>query len=135
MHNKSFALRKRKNMDGFYERKRWWFGLPWTFTTYEADESILKRRTGLLSTKEETCYLYKIQDVSLQRSLGEKMFGLGTVICYSGDVTSPTLDLKRIKNSTQIRDWLLESCEQARIKRRSIMVQDVGMHAMHDFED
>lgn len=37
----------------WYERKRLWCGLPWTFTKYGMDEGRLFVETGFLNTREE----------------------------------------------------------------------------------
>lgn len=63
----------------FQERKRWlFFGLPFTFTTYRVTEEYITVKSGLLRQKEDDCYMYKIVDTRLVRSLPERFFGLGT---------------------------------------------------------
>ena len=65
----------------FKEKKRWVFlGLPFTFTTYTITEEIVTIDEGFLNRKEDDCYMYKIQDVTLTTSLFERIMGLGTVI-------------------------------------------------------
>ena len=73
-------------MDQFVEKKRTlFFGLPWTFTTYSINEELLKKKEGLFTLKEDSCYLYKIQDVTLTKSLMERLFGLSTIsLCQEG---------------------------------------------------
>ncbi|MHB8131440.1 MAG: PH domain-containing protein, partial [Mobilitalea sp.] len=74
----------------FKERKRWLFlGLPFTFTVYTVQEDKLTIQEGLLNQKTNDCYMYKVQDATLQRSLMERVFGLGTVVCFTGDTTHP----------------------------------------------
>ena len=74
----------------YVERKRWVFlGLPFTFTKYTINDEVITIDTGLLNTVENDCYLYKVQDVELKTSLMERIFGLGTVACYTGDNTHP----------------------------------------------
>lgn len=120
---------------GYKERKRvMFFGLPWTFTVYEIEEEVVTIRQGLLTLKENDCYMYKIQDVVLVRSLLERMFGLGTVICHTGDVTHPTLELKHIKNAKEIKNYLLEQSEEARRRRRTLNTLDIGADGA-DLED
>ncbi|MBQ6887701.1 MAG: PH domain-containing protein [Lachnospiraceae bacterium] len=111
----------------FCERKRWVFlGLPFTFTKYTVKTESLTINSGLLKSFENDCYMYKIQDVEHTATLFEKMFGLGTVICYTGDTTHPKLMLEHIKHSKEIKNFILEASEKARVKRRTLNTLDIG---------
>lgn len=120
----------------FVERKRWLFlGLPFTFTKYTIKEDLITIDTGLLKTVENDCYMYKVQDVQLTATLMEKMFRLGTVICFTGDTTDPRLELVHIKNARAVKDFILEMSEAARIKRRTVNMLDIGSGDMADLDD
>ena len=111
----------------FRERKRWvFFGLPFTFTVYTIKEDVITVNTGILNREENDCYMYKVQDVTLSASLVEKMFGLGTVTCYTGDTTHPTLTLQHIKHSREVKEFILRQSEEARLKRRTVNMLDIG---------
>ena len=115
----------------FVERKRWLFlGLPFTFTKYIIKEKVLTIDSGFFKKVENDCYMYKIQDVELNASLMERAFGLGTVICYTGDTTHPKLSLVHIKNARAVKDFILEASETARLKRRTINTVDIGVGDM-----
>lgn len=117
----------------YVERKRLlFFGLPWTFTKYTIREDDVVINSGFLRTCENNCYMYKIQDVELQASLMERIFGLGTVVCYTGDTTHPRLLLERIKNAKEIKDYILKESEEARRKRRTLNTLDIGSEVMAD---
>lgn len=111
----------------YRERKRLlFFGLPWTFTVYTITDSVLTTNAGLFNTEENDCYMYKVQDVKLTQSLIEKIFNLGTVTCYTGDATDGRITLVHIRNYKEIKTFLLKASEAARIKRRTLNLQDIG---------
>ena len=117
----------RGKMAEFIERKRLlFFGLPWTFTKYQVGEDVITINRGLLKTTENDCYMYKVQDVQLKVSLTERIFGLGTVVCYTGDTTDPNLLLEHIRNAKAVKDYILRASEEARIKRRTLTTLDIG---------
>lgn len=120
-------INKEEKTVAFRERKRiLFFGLPFTFTVYTVSNVVVTVDTGFLNREENDCYMYKIQDVTLKRSLVERMFGLGTVVCYTGDVTSPQLVLSHVKHAREIKEYLLDESEQARLKRRTLNMQNIG---------
>ncbi len=117
----------------YVERKRLlFFGLPWTFTKYTVREDDVVINSGFLKTCENNCYMYKIQDVELQVSLMERIFGLGTVVCYTGDTTHPRLLLERIKHAKEIKDYILKESEEARRKRRTLNTLNIGSEGIDD---
>ena len=120
----------------FIERKRLLFlGLPWTFTKYTVKEDVITINTGFLNTQENDCYMYKVQDVQLKTSFWERIFKLGTVLCYTGDSTSPVLTIEHIKNAKAVKDFVLEMSEKARIKRRTMTMLDISAGGEVDAAD
>lgn len=111
----------------YQERKRiLFFGLPWTFTKYTVGEEMLTINSGLLKTEENDCYMYKVQDVKMTTTLVERIFGLSTIICYTGDVTHPQISLEHIKHAKEIKSFILEAAETARQKKRTLNTLDIG---------
>ena len=120
----------------YVERKRWLFlGLPFTFTKYIIKEDVITFDSGLLKTVENDCYMYKVQDVELTTTLIEKMFGLGTVVCYTGDTTHPKLLLEHIRHAREIKDFILKESEEARLRRRTVNMLDIGSDVSDDDGD
>lgn len=120
-------------MQKFVEKKRTaLFGLPIYFTTYIITDELLQTREGLLKVVENDCYLYKIQDVTLSRTLLERIFGLSTITCYTGDTTSPKLVLQHIKNGSEIKDYLVKTSDEARLKRRTINTLNINADDVDD---
>ena len=73
------------------DRKRPIFGLPLSFTVYTLLEDKLLIDTGILSTNQEEIKLYRIMDLTLKRSLLQRIFGVGSIHICSADKTTPEL--------------------------------------------
>lgn len=122
--------------DKFTERKRWVFlGLPFTFTVYHIGENVLTVDTGFFKRVENDCYMYKVQDVELTASFFERLFKLGTVICYTGDTTHPKLLLEHVRHAKEIKNYILGASEEARMKRRTLNTLNIGAEAIDDDPD
>ena len=100
------------------DRKRTIFGLPWSFTRYKLTDDKLIVSTGIFSINEEEIRLYRIMDVTLKRSFGERLWGLGTIHICSSDKTTPELDIKRVRQSSDVKEMLSDMVEAARKKNR-----------------
>lgn len=119
----------------FVERKRWVFlGLPFTFTKYIVKEDVITIDAGFFKKIENDCFMYKVQDVEHSASLGERLFGLGTVVCFTGDTTHPKLLLQHVKNSKAIKNFILEASEQARMKRRTLNTLNIGTDDLDEMD-
>ena len=101
------------------DRKRWTFlGLPWTFTKYTCTPEKFIVESGIFSTKEEEIRLYRILDLTLERSFWQRIFGLGTICCDTVDKSSPRLVIKNIKNPRNVKELVSEAVEEERLKKR-----------------
>ena len=100
------------------DRKRIIFGLPWTFTKYALTKEKLFIQTGVFNLKEEEVRLYRIMDVTLRRSLWERLFGLGTIHCCSADKSGPEFDILHIRHSGEIKNMLSDMIEVQRTEKR-----------------
>lgn len=110
----------------YREKKRWlFFGLPFTFTTYVVKDEIITVQEGLLNRTENDCYMYKIVDVRLETSLAERIFGLGTVHCFSSDVTDPDLRIRHVRRAREIKDFILRQSEEERRRKRTLNTQNL----------
>ena len=120
----------------FVEQKRWLFlGLPFTFTQYVIKEDMITVDTGVFTKVENDCYMYKVQDVEHTASIWERMAGLGTIVCYTGDTTHPKLLIEHIRNSKAIKEFILKESEEARLKRRTVNMLDIGSGEVEDIDD
>nr|WP_317413071.1 PH domain-containing protein [uncultured Solibaculum sp.] len=103
----------------YVERKRLlFFGLPWTFTKYTLNPKKLLINTGLLTSVENEILLYRVMDITVKRSLMQKIFRLGSIQVISSDKTCPNLEIKNIRNVTQFREALSEYIEESRRQYR-----------------
>lgn len=118
------------------DRKRTLFGLPLSFTKYSLTEERLIIETGFLNKREDEVRLYRITDVSLRRSFGQRLFGVGTIHCCSGDKTLGDFDVLNVKKSRDVKELLSDSVEQQRDAKRVTSREFIdGVDHFEDFDD
>lgn len=117
----------------WYDRKRLWCGLPWTFTKYGMSEDRLFVQTGLFSTREMEARLYRVLNLRLDRSLSQRIFGLGTIHIDSSDKDLSNFELKNIRDCQGVKELLSEQVEIER--RRNRVYSRENLHDGPDFDD
>lgn len=119
-------------------RKRLGFlGLPWTFTVYTLKEDKLLIDSGFFNKKQEETRLYRILDCTVTRSFGQRLFGIGTITCYTSDTTNPTLIIKNVKKAVAVKEAISELVEKERLSKRVSAREYMSDHDHcddHDFE-
>ena len=91
-----------------------WMGMPITFTKYRVDENRLYCKQGVLKTQTAETLLDRIMDIKSSQTLGQRLFGVGTVTLFCSDKSDGVLELKNIRKHDQVRRFLSELVEQKR---------------------
>ncbi len=118
----------------WYDRKRLWCGLPWTFTKYGLSEDRFFVETGFFTTNNYDVRLYRIMNTSLSRSLVQKIFGLGTIHIDGTDKDLGCFDIVNIKNCEAVKELLDEAVESERI-RNKVVVREYASDADEECDD
>lgn len=117
------------------DRKRH-LGLPLSFTKYRLTEDRIFCESGWLNLREEEILLYRVRDLELRRSLGQRLFGVGSVVIHSSDKTNPALELRNVKQPRQVKEQLHQLVELRKEERRMrpVEMMDDGCGCDHDGE-
>ena len=100
------------------DKKRTLFGLPLSFTTYAFDKERFYIKRGFLTITRDEVRLYRIMDLSLRQTLGQRIFGVGSIFCESADKTMKDFEIKNIKNSEEVMEKLSKLVEEERDRKR-----------------
>ena len=99
------------------DRKRY-FGLPLSFTRYALSEDRLFLSVGFLNIKDDEVLLYRVRDIDSERSLFQRLFGVGTITVMSSDKSMPNLVLKNVKDPVFVKELIHKQVEEMKIRRR-----------------
>ncbi len=99
------------------DRKRF-LGMPLSFTRYMLSEDRLFLSVGAFNIRDDEVILYRVRDISTKRSLGQRLFGVGTITVVSSDRSMPTLVMKNVKHPLQVKELLHNQVEQMKLRRR-----------------
>ena len=114
------------------DRKRY-LGLPLSFTRYRLTESRIFIETGCFSLKEDEVLLYRIRDLSLTRSFGQRLFGVGTVL--SSDKSVPNLELKNIRHPKDVKELIHVRIEAQKDRKNLRATELLGTDTMDGIDD
>lgn len=121
------------------DRKRTFCGLPLSFTKYAMDEERLFIDKGFFKTTSDEVRLYRIMDVSLTRTLRQKIWGLGDIEVHSSDKTLRDFTIQAVKKPKEVKELLSQSVEKQReLKRvlnREMMADTDDFSFDHDEDD
>ncbi|MBE5762030.1 MAG: PH domain-containing protein [Clostridiales bacterium] len=107
------------------DRKRI-LGMPISFTRYMLSQDRLFLETGLFNSHYDEILLYRIRDIGMKRSLGQKIFSVGSVMVKSSDKTLPDLELKNIKDPLYVKETLHKLVEENKLSRRMRVAELMG---------
>lgn len=124
-----------KGTDYVWKDRKRYLGMPLSFTRYALTRDRLFLSVGFLSIKDEEVLLYRVRDITTSRTLGQRIFGVGTVTVLSSDKTAPTLLLKNVKNPLAVKELLHELVEDMKIRRRVRVGEIMASNAAEDEED
>lgn len=115
------------------DRKRY-FGMPISFTRYMLSEDRLFLSVGFLNIKDDEILLYRVRDIDTNRTLWQRLFGVGTITVMSSDKTMPTLELKNVKDPVFVKELLHKQVEEMKIQRR-VRVGEIIGNEVDDADD
>ncbi len=116
------------------DRKRY-LGMPISFTRYAISDDRIFQSIGLLNIRDDETLLYRVRDISVQRSLWQRIFGVGTVMVTSSDKSTPTLVLKNIKDPVGVKEILHAQVEECKMRRRVRVGEVMGRMDDDDLDD
>ncbi len=120
--------RKNASLSYIWKDRRRVCGLPLSFTRYRMSEDRLFLIKGFWNLHMDEVLLYRVRDISLTRSFGQRLFGVGTVIVYSSDKTMPEFQLKNIRHCLWVKELIHEQVEEMKMQRRMRISEIMGDH-------
>lgn len=99
------------------DRKRF-MGMPLSFTRYALSDDRLFLSVGFLNIKDEEILLYRVRDLSLSRSLWQRLVGVGTITVTSSDKSRPVLEIKNVKDPVSVKELIHNQVEDMKVRRR-----------------
>ena len=111
----------------------WWFvacmlllPIPWAFwrwlqtrnTIYTLTDQRLKFTRGVFTRTTEDLELYRVRDSRFEQDLAERLLGLGQIVLYTTDETSPEIRLTFIRDAEAVREKIRALVEARRDAKR-----------------
>ena len=115
----------------WHDRKRY-LGLPLSFTRYSFDENRFYLKKGFLNIVSDEILLYRVLDVTMSRTLGQRLFGVGTIVLTTADQTLPVMRVESVKDSERVYRALSNIVEKERNEKRVLGKEMFGAAGFDD---
>lgn len=98
------------------QRKRNWCRTPFTFTVYTLTDREMSVKTGVLNERFNLIKLFRIVDISVERSFLQRLFGMSTLVLDTRDQSSGNgvVVLKNIVHGFEVRQTLQDAVDASR---------------------
>ena len=107
-------------------------GMPISLTRYVITDTTLYTKIGLFNIKEDEMELYRIFDKKLSFTLGQRIFGCGTISIAAKDIDTPEKKLISIKKPRDVKKILDEAVREQRdkyyVRGRDMIGGNVDVH-------
>lgn len=87
-------------------------------TKYELTSQRLKTHSGVLSKKTDEIELYRVKDTRFDQPFFLRIFGLGNVLLFSTDVSTPLVQINAVPNAHALREQIRNLVEERRDLKR-----------------
>lgn len=108
---------EKRNIEYLWKDRKRLLGMPLSFTKYRLSKDRLFIETGALNVNQDEIQLYRVRDISMKKSLLQRIFGVGTVTISSSDKTTPEIILKNVKSPFEIKELINEQVEKVKVQR------------------
>ena len=102
-----------------WKDRKHYFGLPISFTRYSIKGIRFYLSKGFLNVEENELLMYRIIDIKFNRTLADRIFGVGTITLFTCDKTDSELKIVRVKKPQMVRDLISKMVEEERTKIRA----------------
>lgn len=109
----------RKEQEMWRGKPKWWTALRKSLTeSYVLTSERLKIDYGLLSKQTEEIELFRVQDLSVTRTLWDRIFGVGNIVIATGDASGAVTILHDIADAEAIKDQIRDASRVERQRHR-----------------
>jgi len=92
-------------------------------TRWSIDTQRIEHRRGVFSTRTDSLELWRVQDISHEQSIFERMFGDGRIVLHSSDATDPRMVIAGLPDHRAVYERLREAIDAARRRQRVLAVE------------
>lgn len=94
-------------------------------THYKLTNERLIIERGLFGRRTEEIELYRVNDIDVNQSFGDRIWGVGDVQIEGSDKTAPETALRNIRDPDRVKDLLRAAARSERQRRRVLMRDEV----------